>query len=86
MVTISGPFRRILIDDPKGLFYVLKLGVSLGVIHDRPLPNRDPDICKAVLQIILDWIHSEISASEITRTTLINRIPGVPLLTKVRST
>ena len=41
----------------------LKLGVSLGAIHDSaeryPAPNCHPDTRKAVRQIILDWIHSE---------------------------
>ena len=45
----------------------LKLGVSLGAIHDSaeryPPPNCHPDTRKAVRQIILDWIHSESSAS-----------------------
>jgi hypothetical protein len=45
----------------------LKLGVSLGAIHDSaeryPPPNCHPDTRKAVRQIILDWIHNECSAS-----------------------
>ena len=47
----------------------LKLGVSLGAIHDSaeryPPPNCHPDTRKAVRQIILDWIQSESSASSI---------------------
>ena len=43
----------------------MRLGVSLGAIHDSaeryPPPNCHPDTRKAVRQIILDWIHSEIS-------------------------
>ena len=45
----------------------MRLGVSLGAIHDSaeryPPPNCHPDTRKAVRQIILDWIHSESSAS-----------------------
>ena len=45
----------------------MKLGVSLGALHDSaersPAPNCHPDTRKAVRQIILDWIRSEISAS-----------------------
>ena len=45
----------------------LKLGVSLGAIHDSaeryPPPNCHPDTRKAVRQIILDWIHSESSTT-----------------------
>ena len=45
----------------------LKLGVSLGAIHDSverdPPPNCHPDTRKAVWQTILDWIHNESSAS-----------------------
>jgi hypothetical protein len=45
----------------------LKLGVSLGAIHDSaerdPPPNCHPDTRKAVRQIILDWIHNKNSAS-----------------------
>ena len=50
----------------KGL-HDLKLGVSLGAIHDSaerfPPPNCHPDTREAVRQIILDWIRSESSAS-----------------------
>ena len=39
------------------------MGVSLGAIHDSaeryPSPNCHPDTCKAVRQIVLDWIRSE---------------------------
>ena len=45
----------------------MKLGVSLGAIHDSaersPAPNCHPDTRKAVRKIILDWIRSESSAS-----------------------
>ena len=45
----------------------MKIGVSLGAIHDSaersPPPNCHPDTRKAVRQIILDWIRSESSAS-----------------------
>ena len=45
----------------------LKLGVSLGAIHDSaeryPPPKCHPDTRKAVRQIILDWIHAESSVS-----------------------
>ena len=45
----------------------MKLGVSLGALHDSaersPAPNCHPDTRKAVRQIILDWIRSESSAS-----------------------
>ena len=45
----------------------MRLGVSLGAIHDSaeryPSPNCHPDTRKAVRKIILDWIHSESSAS-----------------------
>ena len=45
----------------------MRLRVSLGAIHDSaeryPPPNCHPDTRKAVRQIILDWIHSESSAS-----------------------
>jgi NACHT domain len=48
--------------------HTLRLGVSLGAIHDSseryPPPNCHPDTRKAVRQIILDWIHdSESSGS-----------------------
>ena len=50
----------------KGL-HILRLGVSLGAIHDSaeryPPPNCHPDTRKAVRQIILDWVHSGNSAS-----------------------
>ena len=50
----------------EGLHY-LKLGVSLGALHDSaersPAPNCHPDTRKAVRQIILDWIRNESSAS-----------------------
>ena len=46
---------------------ILRLGVSLGAIHDSseryPPPNCHPDTRKAVRKIILDWIHSESSSS-----------------------
>ena len=46
---------------------ILRLGVSLGAIHDSaeryPSPNCHPDTRKAVRQIILDWIRNENSAS-----------------------
>ena len=45
----------------------MKLGVSLGAIHDSaersPAPNCHPDTRKAVRQIILDWILAESSIS-----------------------
>ena len=45
----------------------MKLGVSLGALHDSaersPAPNCHPDTRKAVRQIILDWIRNESSAS-----------------------
>ena len=45
----------------------MKLGVSLGALHDSaersPAPNCHPDTRKAVREIILDWIRSESSAS-----------------------
>ena len=45
----------------------MKLGVSLGAIHDSaersPAPNCHPDTRKAIRQIILDWIRTESSAS-----------------------
>ena len=45
----------------------MRLGVSLGAIHDSgerfPPPNCHPDTRKAVRQIILDWIHDENSVS-----------------------
>ena len=45
----------------------MRLGVSLGAIHDSserfPPPNCHPDTRKAVRKIILDWIHSESSTS-----------------------
>ena len=48
---------------------MLRLGVSLGAIHDsaerHPPPNCHPDTRKAVRQIILDWIHNESSASSV---------------------
>jgi NACHT domain len=49
--------------------HILRLGVSLGAIHDsaerHPPPNCHRDTRKAVRQIILDWIHSESSASSV---------------------
>ena len=58
--------KRILIDDYEGL-HTLRLGVSLGAVHDSserfPPPNCHPDTRKAVREIILDWIHSESSTS-----------------------
>ena len=48
-------------------FHILRLGVSLGAIHDSserfPAPNCHPNTRMAVRQIILDWICSECSAS-----------------------
>ena len=45
----------------------MKLGVSLGALHDSaersPAPNCHPDTRRAVRQIILEWIRSENSAS-----------------------
>ena len=45
----------------------MKLGVSLGAIHNSaeryPPPKCHPDTRKAVRQIILDWILAEISVS-----------------------
>ena len=45
----------------------MKLGVSLGALHDSaersPAPNCHPETRKAVRQIILEWIRSENSAS-----------------------
>ena len=45
----------------------MKLGVSLGALHDSaersPAPNCHPDTRTAVRQIILDWISSESLAS-----------------------
>ena len=50
----------------EGLDTLLRLGVSLGAIHDSaerfPPPNCHPDTRKAVRQIILDWIRRESSA------------------------
>ena len=47
--------------------HILRLGVSLGAIHDSseryPAPNCHPDTRMAVRQIILDWICNESSAS-----------------------
>ena len=47
--------------------HALRLGVSLGAIHDSakryPPPNCHSDTRKAVRQIILDWICNESSAS-----------------------
>src|SRR5882762_3365211 len=47
--------------------HTLRLGVSLGAIHDsaerHPPPNCHPDTRKAVRRIILDWIHNESSTS-----------------------
>ena len=67
--TISGPFRRTSLSMTQwyeGLHTLLRLGV-IGAIHDSaeryPPPNCHPDTRKAVRQIILDWIHSENSAS-----------------------
>ena len=46
--------------------HILRLGVSLGAIHDSseryPAPNCHPDTRKAVRQIILDWICNQSSA------------------------
>ena len=50
----------------EGLHY-LKLGASLGAIHDSaersPAPNCHPDTRNAVRRIILDWICNESSES-----------------------
>ena len=58
--------KRIFIDGYEGL-HTLRQGISLGAIHNSaeryPPPNCHPDTRKAVRQIILDWIHSECSAS-----------------------
>ena len=47
--------------------HILRLGVSLGAIHDSseryPTPNCHPATRKTVRQIILDWIRDESSAS-----------------------
>ena len=47
--------------------HILRLGVSLGGIHDSseryPAPNCHPDTRNAVRQIILDWVCKESSAS-----------------------
>ena len=47
--------------------HTLRLGVYLGAIHDSaeryPPPSCHPDTSKGVLQIILDWIGNESSAS-----------------------
>ena len=44
----------------------MRLGVSLGAIHDsaerNPPPNCHADTRKAVRKIILDWIQSEVSS------------------------
>ena len=52
---------------PNEGFHILRLGVSLGAIHNSaeryPPPNCHPDTRKAVRQIILDWIQSESTAS-----------------------
>ena len=67
--TISGPFRGASLSYqlPNEGLHTLRLGVSLKAIHDSgeryPAPNCHPDTRKAVRQIILDWIHSECSAS-----------------------
>ena len=51
----------------EGFHTLLRLGVSLGAIHDSsercPPPNCHPDTRKAVRQIILNWINSESSTS-----------------------
>ena len=64
----SGPFRRESLRwRNEGLHTLLRLGVSLGAIHDsaerHPPPNCHPDTRKAVREIILDWIRNENSAS-----------------------
>ena len=47
----------------------MRLGVSLGAIHDSaeryPPPNCHPDTRKAVRQIILDWIDDKSSESSV---------------------
>jgi hypothetical protein len=52
---------------PNEGLHTLRLGVSLGAIHDsaerHPPPNCHPDTRKAVRQIILDWIDNESLAS-----------------------
>ena len=49
--------------------HTLRLGVSLGAIHDSaeryPPPNCHLDTRKAIRQIILDWVHNESSASSV---------------------
>ena len=58
--------KSILIDDLNEGLHILRLGASLGAIHNSaeryPPPNCHPDTRKAVREIILDWIHSENSA------------------------
>ena len=58
--------KNILIDNHEGL-HILRLGASLGAIHDSaerfPAPNCHPDTRKAVRRIILDWIRSQSSES-----------------------
>jgi len=58
----QGDFHIINKDQESGL-QNLKLGISLGAIHNSaeryPPPNCHPGTRRAVRQIILDWIHSE---------------------------
>ena len=70
--TVMSVQKSILINNQmtrKDFMSDLKLGASnyLGAIHDLaehyPLLNCHPDTRQAVRQIILDWIHSERSAS-----------------------
>ena len=55
--------KNILINGRNEGLHYLKLGVSLGAIHDSaersPAPNCHPGTRKAVRRIILDWIRSE---------------------------
>ena len=68
--------KNILINGRNEGLHYLKLGVSLGAIHDSaersPAPNCHPDTRKAVRQIIIDWIHSESSTSSDRKSTRLN--------------
>jgi len=65
--TINSAQGDIHINDKDSGLHILRLGVSLGAIHDSaqryPPPNCHPDTRKAVRQVILDWIHNESLAS-----------------------